>query len=107
MLEAVRVLLVEDSPCDATLIELMLSEVTRERFVVGRADRLASALQHLKEQKSDVMLLDLSLPDSRGLDTVREIRAAAPELPVVVLTGLDDEDLAIETMRHGTQDYLI
>lgn len=101
------VLVVEDNPGDARLVELYLSEDPGRPFTVVKAGRLSDALDILAAQHVDVVLLDLSLPDSFGLATLARLRAAAPVVPVVVLTGTNDEALALEALRQGAQDYLV
>jgi serine phosphatase RsbU (regulator of sigma subunit) len=103
----IQVLLVEDNPGDARLLQLSLAEATSAQFELTHVERLADALQRLSTQTFDVVLLDLSLPDSRQIDTFRRTRAHAPQLPIIVLTGLDDETLAVETVHEGAQDYLV
>ena len=71
------------------------------------ADRLSRGLEHLKDGGVDVVLLDLGLPDGQGFDAFKKVQAHAPAVPVVVLTGFDDETLAVEAIRHGAQDYLV
>src|SRR4051794_25071797 len=93
--EHLRVLLVEDDPGDARLIHWMLRETGEVRFELAEADRLAAALARLGGEPFSVVLLDLSLPDSQGLDTFREVHRAFPRVPVVVLTGLADETVAV------------
>ena len=105
--EATRVLLVEDNPADARLLKEMLWEVPAFRFHVAWAGRLCAALERLGEGGIDVVLLDLSLPDSQGLSTLGKVQGQAPQLPILVLTGLDDEALAVRAVREGAQDYLI
>lgn len=103
----IKVLLVEDNPGDARLIREMLNEVREVTFDVQRADRLSTSLERLAQGDIDVVLLDLSLPDSQGLETFARVYAQAPEVPVVLLTGLDDADLAVRAVREGAQDYLV
>lgn len=103
----IRVLLVEDNPVDARLVDLMLTEAGAGRFKVERAERLAQALDLLHERDFDVTLLDLSLPPAQGLATLHELRRVAPDLPIVVLSGLDDEVLALQAVHDGAQDYLV
>nr|WP_281396955.1 GGDEF domain-containing response regulator [Mesorhizobium silamurunense] len=99
-------MLVEDNPGDVRLIrELLAAEDTS--FVISAADRLALGLQQFADQTFDLVLLDLFLPDSMGLDALRQFRATAPSVPVIVLTGLNDERLAIQAVRDGAQDYLV
>jgi PAS domain S-box-containing protein len=100
------VLIVEDSPVEATLTHRMLS--TRGAlWTVEVADRLAAALKYLAASTVDIILLDLHLPDSRGLPTLVRLREAAPETPIVVLTGTEDEQAGIEALQQGAQDYLL
>ena len=102
----VTVLVVEDNPGDVVLIREMLADATRP-FEVLHANRLSEATAYLEQQMVDVILLDLSLPDSVGMQTFQRIDATAPDVPIVVMTGLDDEEFALETAREGAQDYLV
>ncbi|MGE5514319.1 MAG: EAL domain-containing protein [Bacteroidota bacterium] len=101
------VLVVEDNPGDARLVELFLLEEVADPFRVLKAAKLGDALDTLAAEHVDVVLLDLSLPDSFGLDTLARVKAARPLVPVVVLTGTKDEVLALEALRRGAQDYLV
>jgi serine phosphatase RsbU (regulator of sigma subunit) len=103
----VTALLIEDNRGDARLIQEYLGEVEGLAFRLEHADRLAAGLERLARGGIDVVLLDLSLPDSRGLDTFVRLHAAAPEVPVVVLTGFNDEILAIKAVQEGAEDYLV
>lgn len=105
--EAITILLVEDNPGDARLIQLMLAAADGPRFDVVRADRLATAVETLCGGAVDVVLLDLSLPDAHGLETVSRTLECAPDAAIVVLTGLNDETVAIRAMKAGAQDYLV
>ena len=105
--EKIEVLLIEDNPGDARLIQEMLAEPGEAWFQFEYADRLSRGLEHLENGGVDVVLLDLSLPDGQGLDALEKVQAQAPAVPVVVLTGFDDETLAVEALRHGAQDYLV
>jgi PAS domain S-box-containing protein len=105
--DGMRVLLVEDNPGDARLVEWYLSKPGCGTFPVTRAERLSDALRELAATRFDLVLLDLSLPDSTGLETVRTARAAAGMTPIVVMTGLDDEETALAALRVGAQDYLV
>ncbi len=102
----IRILHIEDSPSDADLVREALSDRVDDRFAVTHCERLEEAERVLRKSEFDLILLDLSLPDSRGLESFHRIHAAAPELPVVVMTGYDDEALAIEAVQGGAQDYL-
>lgn len=102
-----RVLLVEDNAGDARLIEEMLREAKAPFTVQSRADRLAKAIDAAREDRVDLALLDLTLPDSSGLETFSRFAASAPGLPTIVLSGLDDHDTALHTVHQGAQDYLV
>ncbi len=103
----VQVLLVEDNPDHARLIERMLGQARVDAFELTPVRRLSEGLAQLEGREVDVILLDLSLPDSQGLDTFVEMEARASQVPIVVLTGFEDEELAIEAARKGAQDYLV
>jgi signal transduction histidine kinase len=107
MSEALQVLLVEDNAGDARLLREMFSKEGAGSFELTHLSRLSEAVIQLAKGGVDVLLLDLGLPDVQGLDTVRRAHAVAPGVPVIVLTGLDDEALAAAAMAEGAQDYLI
>lgn len=102
-----RALLIEDNEDDVCLIREMLAETKDVRIDVDWADDLSVGLARLTEGKTDLVLLDLSLPDSHGLETFTKVQAQARDLPIIVLTGLDDEDVAERAVRKGAQDYLV
>lgn len=102
-----KVLLVEDNPEDAEYIQEILAEVPQPLFRVDWADRLAAGISLLSKNQFDVILLDLSLPDSQGLDSVSRIKTHFPNVPIVVLTGLDDQEIAVAAIKKGVQDYLV
>ncbi len=102
-----RMLLVEDSPSDAELLQAHLSGAVPERHTVVCAATLGEAIARARAEPFDVVLLDLSLPDCTGQETVVRARAAWPELPIVVLTGANDEAMGFEAIRHGVQDFLV
>ena len=104
---AIRVLLVEDNPGDARLLKEYLAESGRDRFEIGHAERLSGGLQLVRDERFDVVLLDLNLPDSEGLDTVARMHREAKDVPIIVLTGAEDEETAISAAREGAQDYLV
>ncbi|MFI3156312.1 MAG: PAS domain S-box protein [Methylococcaceae bacterium] len=102
-----NILLIEDHKPDAVLLRQLLTENTKQSFHLAHAERLKDGLALLKREHFDVALLDLSLPDAFGHDTFRRLHQQAPNLPIIVLTGLDDEDLAIKLAQAGAQDYLV
>jgi two-component system, cell cycle sensor histidine kinase and response regulator CckA len=100
------VLLVEDNPIDAAMVRAMLRTPSLT-LRCGHVSRLKEALHHLENELPDVILLDLNLDDSCGYETFRSMREAAPNAAILVLSGSDDEELAIRTVREGAQDYLV
>ena len=102
-----KILLVEDNPGDALLIRVMLAKVGGSQTTLERADRLSDALKRLDQGGINAVLLDLSLPDSQGLETFNRIYERTPQIPILVLTGHDDEGVAIRAVHHGAQDYLL
>lgn len=108
-----KVLLIEDNPADAHLIRLLLAdEKTPElglvpAFEVLHVARLAAGLAYLDQMNLDIILLDLSLPDSQGTATFERVVARASHIPIVILSGLDDESVAVKAMQLGAQDYLV
>ena len=103
----IRTLLVEDNPGDARLMREMLAEVAEGQFELVAVGSLRQAVQHLFAERFGVVLLDLSLPDSQGLETFTRLQGQSARTPIVVLTGLDDETLAVKAVQKGAQDYLI
>ncbi len=101
-----KILLIEDNPGDARLIREMLADAGGRGFAIEWVSRLAEGLERLRRGGIDLVLLDLDLPDSHGLDTFIKAQAQAPHVPFVVLTGLADETLGLITVRKGAQDYL-
>ncbi len=105
--EPVRVLLVEDNLDDALLFQRLLLHSSRMSFHLERRERMADAVIRIGASDIDIVLLDLSLPDSHGLETFTRLHAANVRVPIIVYTGLDDESLAIRTLQEGAQDYLV
>lgn len=105
--KCIRVLLIEDNQGDALLIRKMLKEVKTTRFKVKHAEKLNQGLEYLKKIDFDIILLDLALPDSRGIETFNLTNQQAPNLPIIILTGLSDEEFAIKAVGEGAQDYLV
>jgi signal transduction histidine kinase len=102
-----RALVVEDNPTDACLLEDLLGRIRDAQYEITHVERLEDALSSLALASYDIVLLDLGLPDSQGADTVTRLRESQPGVPVVVLTGLDDEAVGISAMQLGAQDYLV
>jgi signal transduction histidine kinase len=107
--EEIRVLLIEDNPDDEFMIELMLEEVSTgtTRFILSSVERLKEGFTYISKNKFDIILLDLTLPDSYGLNSFTRLHTHYPDIPIVVLSGLDDESVAIKAVREGAQDYLV
>jgi len=104
----IEVLLVEDNPDDAFLIQAMLSEPEYGAdWRVTHVSRLWQGIERLQRDRFDVVLLDLGLPDSQGIETFRLLSAQTADTPIVVLSGYDDEFSAVEAVRAGAQDYLV
>jgi len=102
-----RVLLIEDNPGDARLMREYLSDQAGVSFELEHVGTLSEGLQRLDQGGIDLVLLDLSLPDSPMPDTFKRAHAAAPEVPIIVMSGLDDERFAMQTVHEGAQDYLV
>ena len=102
----VTILLIEDNPVDVYLIREMLSERTHD-IILEDADSLAKGLARIEAGEIDLVLLDLGLPDSQGIDGVKNIYERFGRLPIIVLTGLSDEQFGIQAVQEGAQDYLI
>lgn len=103
----VRLLLIEDNPSDARLIEVMLEHASNGLFEIEHVERLSAGLKRIEQGGINVVLSDLSLPDSDGLDTFARLHAKAPQIPIIVLSGLNDTNLALKAVHEGAQDYLI
>jgi two-component system, cell cycle sensor histidine kinase and response regulator CckA len=105
--QQIKVLLVEDNPGDVLLLQETLSEITLVSFNLVHVERRSEAIKQLQTETFDVILLDLLLPDSAGLETFTAIHQQVPHTPIVVLTGMSDETLALSAMQAGAQDYLV
>lgn len=103
----INVLLIEDNPGDTRLIWEMLAEKNKAPFNLEYLDRISTGLARLAKGGIDVVLLDLLLPDSWGLESFLKVHEQAPDVPIIVLTTVDDETLAIQAMQKGAQDYLV
>lgn len=106
-MDLVKVLLVEDNRDYAWMLRLVLAETNSNNFQLTHVEQLDDALTHLSDTKFDVILLDLSLPDSNGYETFNKAYNLAPDVPIVVMTAIDDKQLALRAVREGAQDYLV
>jgi DNA-binding NtrC family response regulator len=106
-LKKTNILYIEDNPDDVVIMELLLAEKCRAAWSLVHVDLLAAGLKRLEEGGVDIILLDLSLPDSHGFATFLAVKKRAKDLPVIIMTGLDDETMAMEAVREGAQDYLV
>jgi two-component system cell cycle response regulator len=106
-MKKISLLLIEDDPADAELIRSYLSDVRHATIYITSVDRLSAAIKYLDDKNPDVILTDLCLPDSQGLETLDKIHYSKPDTPIIVMSGLDDEELALEAVKSGAQDYLI
>ncbi|HBG61242.1 MAG: hypothetical protein A2243_06770 [Omnitrophica WOR_2 bacterium RIFOXYA2_FULL_38_17] len=105
--EIIRCLLVEDNTTDAKLIEVMLRRSMRQEFELVLIDNLADSIEHIQNNKVDVIILDLILPDSNGLETFIALQAKSNDIPTIILSGLDDREIAIRAVSMGAQDYIV
>lgn len=105
--QKISVLMVEDNPADARMLREIVREMEGSHVQLTHAETLGRALSLIDQQTFDLVMLDLSLPDADGLDTLLRTHQRAPSIPIVVLTGLNDEALAVRAVREGAQDYLV
>jgi len=103
----INIMLIEDNPGDARLISELLKDGRREFYQLAHVDRLSRGIDHLKQGPMDIVLLDLNLPDCTGLDGLTNVTCVAKQVPIIVLTGLDDEGVAVTAVQSGAQDYLV
>lgn len=103
----IRVLLIEDNPADARLIQEMLKDNFSKQSIFTHVERLSEGMKYLNNNSFDILLLDLCLPDSEYFETFDKVSSQTTRVPIVVLTGIDDETLAVKAMQMGAQDYLI
>jgi len=106
-LESLQVLLVEDSLTDARLFQHVFLRSSVGKWSLEIAERLSDAIGYCQSNTFDLVLLDLNLPDSEGLDTITKFNQAFPDIPIIILTAFDDEELALQAMARGAQDYLV
>jgi DNA-binding NtrC family response regulator len=106
-LKPINILYIEDNPGDVVIMEEMLSGEQGAGFQLESADLLSTGLERLEKGGIDVVLLDLSLPDSHGLETFERMRNRTSGVPIIVMTGTDDKTLAVKAVQEGAQDYLV
>jgi PAS domain S-box-containing protein len=104
---ALNVLVIEDNPDDAEILESHLVKISRKKMTLLFEESLKLGLKRLSQGGIEIIFLDLSLPDSEGLEALTKIRSIAPLIPIIVLTGCDDYDLSLQSLRMGAQDYLL
>lgn len=107
MEEKINILIIEDNPGDVRLITIYLKEFFGDKYMYSNADYLWKGLELLSKEAFDIIILDLSLPDSSGLETFKKVYEHSPKIPVIVLTGLEDESVGINAMKLGAQDFLV
>jgi DNA-binding NarL/FixJ family response regulator len=105
--EPIKVLMIEDNISDVLLVREMLKEARVPRFDLCVADRLESGIERLGQDHYDVVILDLGLPDSQGLESLRELCRRFPNVPILVMTGLAEGDVGIKAVQEGAQDYVL
>jgi DNA-binding response OmpR family regulator len=105
--QSITILYIEDNSADVVLVREMLADEPNLTCVLENAPRLAAGLERLARGGIDLTLLDLSLPDSHGLETFLTLKNKASGVPVIVMTGMDDEALAVKAVQAGAQDYLV
>ena len=105
--ETLRVLLIEDNPLDARLIQIMIAEAGAGQFELERVERVTEGLERLKQGDIGLVLVDLSLPDSHGIETFETVHSAFPKTPIIVMSGMDDQAVAVRAVHEGAQDFLV
>lgn len=105
--KVLKILLIEDNPGDARLIEEFLSETEASGLELEWVECLSDGIERLGKRDIEVVLLDLSLPDSTGFDTFKKLHEKAPEVAIIVFTGLDDKEMGVRAVQAGAQDYLV
>ena len=105
--DAMRILLIEDDSVEARLIAAEISSFPRRPAVIDHVQRLGAGLSRLAAHSYEIILLDLNLPDGAGVESLRRVTAAAPDVPVIILTNMEDEEAAVAMVAEGAQDYLI
>ena len=105
--QAINILMLEDNPENAYLLQVMLEYSPSQKFNLTHVENLKYAFVELNQTSFDIVLLDLSLPDSSGLDTLVQVHEHSPNIPIIVLTGISSEEVALKALQIGAQDYLV
>ena len=105
--EAIKVLMIDDNPAAISLMQYLLEDAREVTVELEHASRLESGIERLVEGGIDLVLLDILLPDSRGFHSFTDLHTAVPDIPVIILSGIDDEALALKMVADGAQDYLV
>jgi two-component system cell cycle sensor histidine kinase/response regulator CckA len=105
--EAIKVLMIDDNPAAISLMQYLLEDAKDVRVELEHASRLESGIARLTQGGIDVVLLDILLPDSKGFRSFTDLHKAVPDVPVIILSGIDDEALALKMVSDGAQDYLV
>ncbi len=103
----IKILIIEDNPGDVRLINIYLKDYSGDNYIFSVADSLSKGLNLLSQDEFDVIILDLTLPDSSGLDTFKRAYEHSPQIPIIVLTGMDSETIGMNAMKLGAQDFLV
>ena len=106
-MSSIKILLVEDNPADQIMVEEVLQDTTTFQYRLATCERVQEAPNCIVETRPDIILLDLSLPDSSGLATLEKVKAHSPLVPVVIFTGLSDQQVGIDALNLGAEDYLV
>lgn len=105
--DRINLLLIEDNPADVVFLKEIIKEENRINFNLIHFDSLGSGSEYIQQNQVDLILLDLSLPDSHGLETLRGVVAVSNSIPIIILTGIDDEALGVAALKEGANDYLV
>lgn len=103
----IKLLVIEDSPSDAELLSSLLKRVNELKFDIAHSTDLGGGMKKIDSDSVDVVILDLGLPDSFGINTYETLRAHSPQLPIIIITGNDDREMLAEAMNKGADNYLI
>ena len=106
-MSSIKILLVEDNPADQVMVAEVLQDATTFQYQLATCERVQEAPSYIEQECPDIILLDLSLPDSSGLVTLEKVKEHSPHIPVVIFTGLADQQVGIDAINRGAEDYLV